>query len=454
MRELGSAERLEREAAATLASALGGAARAGVAVDPPIRRQKLEDAIALARDAVAASRSWGDDGATASSGASFEERLARTMVRAYLTLVRAHAARAEDARHGAGQLSQSAQRAPTLDACEEGWQRAQLIASEAERSASAAAALAAELQLQTPGEHALGVARAAAARAAKAADEARALVGARNLAYTFHVDGGFSFGEGWHVAAAAVLAGIAVQIEPDKPATAQAERFLHDAGLGGQLWPYRSRPRAMKQTTELVARAFRPGPLAAQRRLRAAFLGHTPAPPEVTAYADRRLGQRDHAGRPKVAVWVRVGAYARGRNTAPPELTELVRGAEAAGLLPVLVGDALPDGFDPGGAADLTLHWRDPIFRGLDGRRAQLQLFERLRQAHGLVGQIGVTTAGMDGPALMGLPTMYLTDVTNVRMGRWVGAVPGYQEIVRDAGYLEQVALTLKAWAAGATRHA
>ena len=31
--------------------------------------------------------------------------------------------------------------------------------------------------------------------------------------------------------------------------------------------------------------------------------------------------------------------------------------------------------------------------------------------------------------------TRYLTDEPNVRMGRWVGAVPGYQEIVRSDGY-------------------
>ena len=80
-------------------------------------------------------------------------------------------------------------------------------------------------------------------------------------------------------------------------------------------------------------------------------------------------------------------------------------------------------------------------------RRAQLQLFEQLRRAHDLAGQIGVTTAGMDGPALVGLPTAYLTEVPNVRMGQWVGAVPGYQEIVRRDGYLERVSEVFGRWA-------
>jgi hypothetical protein len=96
----------------------------------------------------------------------------------------------------------------------------------------------------------------------------------------------------------------------------------------------------------------------------------------------------------------------------------------------------------------MILFWKDPIFRQADTRRAQLQFFEHLRTAHGVVGQLGVTTAGMDGPALMGLPTLYLTDEPNVRMREWVGAVPGYREIVRENGYLEELSRTLCAWAA------
>ncbi len=95
----------------------------------------------------------------------------------------------------------------------------------------------------------------------------------------------------------------------------------------------------------------------------------------------------------------------------------------------------------------MTLCWKEPLFQGADMRRAQLQLFEHLKRVHALVGQLSVTTAGMDGPALMGLQTMYLTDAPNVRMREWVGTVPGYQEIVRDEGYLERVSDTLRRWA-------
>jgi len=379
-------------------------------------------------------------------------------------LVKAHAARARDARHGAGQLSLGAQRAPTCEACDDGWRRVEEIVAVGEASALVAARMAAELDNNS--------ARKAAGAAEAAARDARRIVDERNHAYTFHADPSFSFGEGWYLAAAAVLAGVAIQIEPGKPQTAQAERFLRDAGLGSRLVPYRSRPRANKHLPEIVARAFRKDPLSAQRKLRGAFLGDAPIPQTVIDWADRRLAGVSAGG--KVLLWVRCGAHHPTRNTTYPELVELARRALAANLAPVLVGDAVRDGQlswepatgsqtlprrapagearlrpreIPSDAVDMTLFWKEPIFQGADMRRAQLQLFEHLSGAHGLVGQLGVTTAGMDGPALMGLPTMYLTDAPNVRLGTWVGTVPDYQEVVRDDGYFERVSDKLRRWA-------
>jgi hypothetical protein len=364
---------------------------------------------------------------------------ARVLASVRSTLVKAHAARARDARHGAGQLSLGAQRAPTCEDCDDGWQRVEEIVAVAEASATVAAQVAAEL-----GQPAL---RPAARAAEAAARDARRLVEQRNHAYTFHADPSFSFGEGWYLAAAAVLAGVAIQIEPGKPQTAQAERFLRDAGLSSRLSPYRSRPRANKHLPAMVARAFRADPRSAQRKLRAAFLGDAPTPPGIVAWAERKLANVTTTK--LVLLWVRHGAHHPGRNTTYPELVELARRALTAGLVPVLVGDAIRDGEPPSGAVDMTLFWKEPIFQGADMRRAQLQLFEHLRQTRGLVGQLGVTTAGMDGPALMGLPTLYLTDAPNVRLGTWVGAVPGYREIVRSARYLDAISVRLRRWALG-----
>ena len=414
------AQGLEREAAAALADAQELAA----GLHLPGARERHRDQLARAIDRAEAALNTGEGTPT-------------TVASARSTLVRAHAARAQDARHGAGQLSRGAQRAPTREACADGWRRVEGIVAGAEASASEAARLAGELDDPTARE----TARAAQA----AARAARRIVDERNHAYTFHADPGFSFGEGWYLAAAATLSELRVQIEPDQAQTHQAERFLREIGLGERLTPYRPRPRANKQLPEIVAQAFRADPLAAQRALRAAFLGDAPTPEPIVDWAGRSLAGAPTSG--KVLLWVRRGAYHPGRNTNDEELLELVRRSQVAGLVPILVGDAAPEAPLPSAAVDLTFFWKEPLFQGPDMRRAQLQLFEHLMQDHALVGQLGVTTAGMDGPALIGLPTLYLTDAPNLRMRAWVGAVPGYRELVRGEGYLERASAQLDDWA-------
>jgi len=371
----------------------------------------------------------------------------QVLSRARSTLLGAHAERAEDALRGAGQLSLSAQRAPTVEACGEGWRNVEVIVAGAEASARAAATIALELEVGPTSAPLVRAAHRFAHRAEAAARAARQIVENRNHAYTFHTDGGFSFGEGWYLAAAAVLEGVAIQIEPNREGALQAETFLHAAGLAARLQPYRSRPRAMKHTTAIVAREFRADPISAQRRLRRAFLGEAPVEPRVIDWIERRLARAPRER--KVLLWIRDGAHHAGRNTRVDELLELVRLVERARLVPILIGDALGAGKLPEGAIDMILFWKAPVFRGAEMRRAQLQFFEHLQEKHGLIGQLGVTTAGMDGPALMGLPTLYLTDEPNVRMGQWVGAVPGYREVVREGEYLEHIAEVLSEWATG-----
>jgi hypothetical protein len=416
---------VEREAAAVLADALDQAQRLHHPGGRELYRQRLERALALAASVVAAAAHGSVEPATIQGARE--------------TQVLAYAARAQDARHGAGQLSQGSQRAPTHDDCDDGWQRVERIVATCEAAALEAARIAAELDHRRAHE--------AAQTAEAAARDARRIVDQRNHAYTFHADPGFSFGEGWYLAAAGILCGVAIQIEPQKSQTSQAERFLREAGLGPNLAAYRSRPRANKGLPDLVARAFVSDPLAAQAKLRAGFLGEEPISPAIARWAERQLSGASK--RKKVLLWLRYAAYHPPRNTASPELVELCRRALQNDLVPVLIGDALRGGDVPPGALDMTLFWKLPLFQGADMRRAQLQLFELMTQAHGLRGQLGVTTAGMDGPALMGLPTMYLTQEPNVRLGKWVGAVPGYEEVVRDGGYLERISRTLARWADG-----
>jgi len=196
---------------------------------------------------------------------------------------------------------------------------------------------------------------------------------------------------------------------------------------------------------EIVARAFRSDAPSAQAKLRAAFLGREPVPIEIRRFAEQRLAGAAQTGA-KVLLWVRKGVHQKNRNTDFDELSVFCQRTLSLGLTPVLIGDGL-DGWEmPEGAVSLALFWKEELFRRGNMRRSQLQLFEVLKEEHGVVGQMGVTTAGMDGPALLGMPTMYITEEPNVRLGRWVGAVPGYEEIVRRPGYLERISFRLAAW--------
>jgi hypothetical protein len=438
-----------------------GPAPGGAADLARIAARSFADAIGVARTLhepgqgeryrllLAAAIDHGNHALAAASGVQSppdgDEPLTATLSSIHLLLAKAYAARAKDALHGAGQLSLSAQRAPTAAACDDGWERVEAIVSGAEQAARAATIAAGALAHHSPGSVSARRATAAAEQAQQAARAARMLIEQRNHAYTFHTDAGFSFGEGWYLAAAAVLAGVAIQLDArNGDGMLQARTFLRDAGLCGQIQPYRPRPRAMKHVTHVIGSVFRADPVAAQRKLRAAFLGEAAIPAAVSAWIDHRLATFPARG--KVLLWIRDGVHQPARNTTHPELLELIRLVQQAGLTPILTGDALRGGDVPAGVIDMILFWKDPLFRQPDTRRAQLQFFEHLRLAHGLIGQLGVTTAGMDGPALMGLPTLYLTDQPNVRMREWVGAVPGYRELVREPGYLADVSRTLCDW--------
>ena len=405
------------EAEAVLAEALGMAGRLHL---PGVRdryREILERGICLAERAL--------------------EQLddARGIVKIKKILVRAHAARAEDARYGAGQLARGSQRAPTPEDCEDGWLRVEEIVCNAEMSAVRARLLAEALD--TP------AGRRYAQAAEVSARTARQIVVDRNHAYTFHTDPGFSFGEGWYLAAAALLSGVSIQINPDTAQALQAERFLRDAGLGRCLAPYRPRPRSNKPLTAIVADAFRPDSAAAQRAVRAAFLGDAPPSTSLVEWTCRQVGDTSSK---KVMLWVRTCVHDATRNTDFEELARISKLVCSLGLTPIFFGDALPSGIAPKGAVDLTLAWKKDLFQGPDMRRAQLQFFEELKLRHGLLGQLGVTTAGMDGPALTGLPTLYITQTCNVRMHKWVGVIPGYREVVRKEGYIEVIEDALRTW--------
>src|SRR5215216_3600812 len=112
------ARQLEREATRHFAGALVEIRERRAPGRRERYRQLLEGAIEHATRAL-----------TLAANESDGELASETLASARVTLAKAHAAKAEDALQGAGQLSLSAQRAPTREACEDGWRRVEAIAA-------------------------------------------------------------------------------------------------------------------------------------------------------------------------------------------------------------------------------------------------------------------------------------------------------------------------------------
>ena len=141
------AHSLEYEAAAMLVDALSKPDRLHLPGARERHRHRLGRAIDLAQAALEAADRVG--------------ATPETIAGARATFVRAHAARAQDARHGAGQLSRGCQRAPTREACDDGWQRVESIVAVAETSASEAERVLLEQEDDTL-RNAAGIAEVAA----------------------------------------------------------------------------------------------------------------------------------------------------------------------------------------------------------------------------------------------------------------------------------------------------
>jgi hypothetical protein len=256
-----------------------------------------------------------------------------------------------------------------------------------------------------------------------------------------------------------------------------ADRLATGYGDGGVIaYEERRRFLPLVQTTAISGAAMTPGSdhhdPGARGRVRDRLLGEGD---EATAgqEAARAFLARRGAGAPalvdplapKVLIWVRRrGDHDPARDASPQSLFQLATAAQARGMTPVFVGppadEALPDGID------LTGHWRDPAFAGEGGLRAQLHMFDLLHREYGVVGQIGLKSGGMDGPALTGMPTISIGEPADRRMRRWDGvdgihrvetrdydatsADPARREL--DVLAVGSIEADLDGWAAGAAQ--
>jgi len=83
---------------------------------------------------------------------------------------------------------------------------------------------------------------------------------------------------------------------------------------------------------------------------------------------------------------------------------------------------------------DMIKFWERAPFtdlKGVNSRVAQLRLFEYMRRKNFDLISIGMRSGAMEGPALLGIPTIYIEEEGNEqheRMEKWVGKVPGWSQ--------------------------
>jgi hypothetical protein len=247
-----------------------------------------------------------------------------------------------------------------------------------------------------------------------------------------------SFGEAFHVSAAAILdEEVTWRVECGAPTQQHVARsFLLATAAkkeGGA-----SDARGGKATTR-VADAFTRSSCWARFRLRRRWLSiRCPLRREVQRFADSWM--EGLAGR-KVVFWNRDAKYKRERNTANELRDQVAQLCNELGFLPMFVGH--PFG-GPRTPCDLTELWKKEPFLALaTSHQLQLYFFWYLRREHGLVAQVGNKSGALDGHALLGLPTVYFENAPmqdHRRMEKWLqGVVPNYERVTltrRDAADL------------------
>ena len=196
--------------------------------------------------------------------------------------------------------------------------------------------------------------------------------------------------------------------------------------------------RAPGYATGKVGEAFLAGAEAARDRLRHAFTGAGPTDRQLGEFLTSKGILRDQK---YALLWIRLSGK-RKSGGAHPELdtsVEGVRELKAAitaqtGRQVVLVGDRPGKSDVLTGAIDMIEFWKQPPFKafeGLEGRQAQLKLFDfMVSNGYDLVS-IGMRSGAMEGPALLGVPTVYIEEMGNVqheRMEKWKGKVPEWTQ--------------------------
>jgi hypothetical protein len=149
---------------------------------------------------------------------------------------------------------------------------------------------------------------------------------------------------------------------------------------------------------------------------------------------------------PYALLWVKTGAMTAEKAhhfTAPEALAQLIEGTRKIGRVPVVVGDDVGVHTQP----ELGAFWKNQRFRTIagGGRIAQLRLLDVLNQNYDIVS-VGMRSGILEGPALIGMRTIYLEERGNQQPGRMeklLRSIPNYMRVVLDApaGHAQKNAL-------------
>eukprot|EP00051_Salpingoeca_urceolata_P012250 m.151926 g.151926 ORF g.151926 m.151926 type:complete len:378 (-) comp17427_c0_seq1:443-1576(-) len=135
----------------------------------------------------------------------------------------------------------------------------------------------------------------------------------------------------------------------------------------------------------------------------------------------------------KYLVWIRNGAREASRDTTQEYLNAMLAAVALQGGVPLLIGQRNGALNINDTNCSLLEFFTDKAFLVNNGFARQLYMFQQLMTCYGVVGQLGVKSGGMDGPALLGLPTITI-DVEHAvgevtRMASWGRYMPGYRTV-------------------------
>ncbi len=196
--------------------------------------------------------------------------------------------------------------------------------------------------------------------------------------------------------------------------------------------------RAPGYATGKVGKSFAADAGAARGAVREAFIDGGPTNRELEDFLTTKGIVR---GQKYALLWIRLSGK-RKSGGAHPELDTSIQGVRdlKAAIIAqtdrqvVLVGDRPGKADVLANAIDMVEFWKQAPFdayEGLVGRQAQQKLFNfMVRNRYDLVS-IGMRSGAMEGPALLGVPTVYIEEAGNVqheRMEKWKGKVPDWTQ--------------------------